>query len=586
VSRAVHAGALRVVAVATVLLGMLSVAGPAAGDATWRLEQPPPPAGARFKVPLGAPGDLECWAANACLMSVEGNATVPSGLLFYDGVSWHQYTTVCGGPSDTSRIAWAGPDEFWTVSTPSFPRTGSGLGLCHFKNGAVVGSFSTPLQSSDPFFAMDSAGCNGPTDCWFGGVAAQDPSGVRQGSFHLHWDGNGLTSVYGPQGRGVSDVQYFQGTWYESMLIGAVRENRTNPIFLASPEPYGPVLIHQIGPDGQWDDANFVAHPMPGVPPDGTELLTADASSTDLWFGGGGAASGPDAPPDGSFPRPPIAVHLTGIFLEELPLDPSQFGSSDRLVDIAAVPGTSDAWAADQPFADRASSSAHAKVVLLHADGSSQLFTLPAAGGGRGSAARIACTSASNCWMATSAGWVFHYTDGTQQPQNTDPNFQGTITFRPNEAAAQFVPDTPPPDDSQLNAPAPPPQPITPTQGKAKKLPPLLKNVHRLKLVREGKTSAYILTLTFTVVRRGKVQLQAYRHGTLVAETKLTPFRPGHRALHLVLHTNAWPSRLAFVVVEKGVSGGGGSSGGGGGSNTISTAPDTGAGGTQGPGIR
>ena len=46
----------------------------------------------------------------------------------------------------------------------------------------------------------------------------------------------------------------------------------------------------------------------------------------------------------------------------------------------------------------------------------------------------------------TSLGWVFHYTDGALQRRDADPAFTGTITFRPNEAAEQFVPDVPPVD--------------------------------------------------------------------------------------------------------------------------------------------
>ena len=106
----------------------------------WRLEQPPPPAGAPFKVPLGAPGDLSFWAPNRGLLTVEGNATIPRGIFSWNGQSWHQLATVCGGPGDTARIAWAGPDEFWVVSEPSLPRRGSGLALCRFKDGQVIGS--------------------------------------------------------------------------------------------------------------------------------------------------------------------------------------------------------------------------------------------------------------------------------------------------------------------------------------------------------------------------------------------------------------------------------------------------------------
>ncbi len=116
----------------------------ARGEASGRLEQPPPPEGAAFKVPLGKPDDMEFYAPNEGLLSVEGNATIPDGLFFYNGRNWHQLATVCGGAGEASRIAWAGPDEFWTITEPSEPRVGSGLGLCHFKEGAVVGSYSTP----------------------------------------------------------------------------------------------------------------------------------------------------------------------------------------------------------------------------------------------------------------------------------------------------------------------------------------------------------------------------------------------------------------------------------------------------------
>ena len=99
-----------------------------AAEPIWRLEQPPPPAGAPFKVPLGAPGDLQFWAPNRGLLTIEGNDTIPRGIFSWDGQSWHQLATVCGGPAETARIAWAGPTEFWVVSEPSLPRTGSGLG--------------------------------------------------------------------------------------------------------------------------------------------------------------------------------------------------------------------------------------------------------------------------------------------------------------------------------------------------------------------------------------------------------------------------------------------------------------------------
>jgi hypothetical protein len=590
-------GAQRAAAIAAALAsaaialgaGLLEAA-PARADAQWQLEQPPPPAGARFKVPLGRVGDLEFYAPNAGLMSVEGNATEPRGLYFYDGRSWRLLSTVCTDTADTSRIAWAGPNEFWVVTQPSFPRIGSGLGLCHFKNGAVVpgGSYSTPINASDPFLAMDAAWCNGPNDCWFGGQAGSDPLGQREGSFQIHWDGTNLTTSYSPQGRGISDIQYFQGKWYETAFVGAQRENRTDPTFVSAGEPFGPELLRGLGPDGVWRGLNWLPDARDGVPDDGSEVLAMNASATDLWFAGGGAASGPDAPSDGSFPRPPFAVHQQGIFYQEVPLDTSQFSDTERFVDIAAVPGSTDAWAADQPFADRASAKAKAKVALLHANGTSQVFSLPSAGAGRGSAARIACPAANDCWMVTSAGWVFHYTDGTVFPQNTDPAFASVINDRPNEAAAQFVPDTPPPDDSTKQITV-----ITPTKPKVKKIPPLIKSIRKPKVFAAPALHGYALVLTFYVTRPGKVQLLAYRHKKVVARTKLWKVHKGWATLRLLLFRNKWPTALAFILVEHGKKtvcagcpGQRKTSGGGGGGNTVSTAHDLGASGAVDSGTR
>ena len=43
-----------------------------------------------------------CWRSRA-------TPRYPRGLFTYDGRGWHQLATVCGGPGDTARIAFAGP---------------------------------------------------------------------------------------------------------------------------------------------------------------------------------------------------------------------------------------------------------------------------------------------------------------------------------------------------------------------------------------------------------------------------------------------------------------------------------------------
>jgi hypothetical protein len=514
---------------------------PAAAEPIWRLEQPPPPAGAPFKVPLGAPGDLEFWAPNRGLLSIEGNATIPRGLYSWNGREWHQLATVCGGPGDTARIAWAGPTEFWVVSEPSEPRRGSGLALCRFKDGAVAGSWSTRVDAADPFRQMQSAACNGPNECWFGGIGSQDALGERVGAFHLHWDGADLEIVYGPQGRSVSDIEFHAGKLYESVLVGRSPENRADAVDLAEPE-LEPRLIHRVGP-GFLNDP-FLPASLPEVPEDGSELLALDSREGHLWAVGGGAASGPSAPAEGAVARPPLAARLVGSAFEEVPLDapPESFGPTDRLGDVAVIPGSGgDALATVVPFAERRSANSKATVARIEPDGATALTRLPLAGAGRGSAARVECPAPEECWMVTWAGWIFRYSDGGALPLDTEPAFAGTIEFRPNESAEQFIPDRLPVDDSQLFAPPPlePDPTAPPAGGKVRRLPPLLKKIR-------SQLRGLVLTVRFTVTRRAKVALLAKRRGRTVARTPRRALAPGRRKLSLRLSRDRYPTRLAF----------------------------------------
>ncbi len=517
------------------LLALVTGAGVARAETIWRLEQPPPPAGVPFKVPLGAPGDLSFWAPNRGLMTVEGNDTIRRGVYVWNGQSWRLLASVCGGPAETARIAWAGPDEFWVVSEPSLPRTGSGLALCRFKGGQVVGSWSTRPDAADPFRQMLSATCNGPDDCWFGGVGSQDTLGTRIGSFHLHWNGADLISVYGPQGRAVSDMEFHQGGLFESTYVGRTPENRTDPVDLAEPESV-PRLIHRLGTHGFANDP-FLPAPQ-GAPDDGTELLALDGDGTDLWAVGGGAASGPSAPPEKSVARPPLAARLVGGAFQEVPLSGPLFGPTDRFGDVAAMPGGGDAMATVVPFADRHSVNAKATVARIGSDGATATTRLPASGAGRGAAARIACPAPDDCWMVTWAGWLFHYSDGVPLPVDTDPAFQGSIDFRPNEAAEQFVPDALPVDDSELFAPAPV-EDAKAKEPRTRKLPPLLKEVR-------SRLQGLTLTVSFTVTRRARVALIAKRDGRTVARTPKRILSRGRHSLSLQLSRERYPTKLAF----------------------------------------
>lgn len=553
----------RALAVATLGIALSALVNVPAADAaaSWRLEQPAPPNGVPFKVPLGKPGDLQCWSATRCLLAVEGNATVARGLWAYDGVAWHQLSTVCGGPADSTRIAWAGPDEFWTVTVPSPPRLGGGLGLCHFRAGAVIASYSTADQSPDPFRPMNAAACLSPNDCWFAGIGTQDPSGQRVGAYHLHWDGTNLVSTYAPQGRGVSDLiaDAAGGRYYETTLVGVQREDGTTPVALATPEA-APQTIHEIL-GGTVRGTLFAALPRFGVPADGTELLAADTAPGNVpWFTGGGAASGPSAPDGDSVARPPIAVRLADGAYRELPLDESELGAHDRFTDVAAVPGAADAWVALQSFAERGSTTARARVAHLQPDGTVAVERLPAGGAGRGAAARIEFTGPDEGWMVTNAGWIFHFTDGGARARDADPAFDRLIDYRPNESVAQAIPDLPPADDSQLFAPPPPPaEEAAPPKTRTKRIKPLM-----AKLSKPTVDKRLRLRISFTLRRRAKVQLQARLHGKVVARTALARLRPGRHTLTLQLARERWPDALKFRTVDPAVKGGGDGGGSGG----------------------
>ncbi len=526
----------------------LAVAAAAAALAPgWQLEQPPPPAGAPFQVALGAPGSLTFWAPNRGLLGVEGNAVVPRGILVWNGASWRVLSTVCGGPGDTMRIVWAGPTEFWTISEPSRPRQGSGTALCRFKDGLVAGSYSTADTAPDPYRPMNAGACRAADDCWFGGIGSRDPAGTRVGAFHLHWNGSALRTVYNAgSGRGVSDLVAAGGGYVEASVVGPRRGATVAP----DPRPLDarPLLLRRIS-GGTFADDPFV----PAVEAEGgSELLALDAEpGGTVWAVGGGAASGAEAASrgvGGVIARPPLAAVSTGGgAFRELALVGGPFGTADRFEDVAAVPGTTSAWAALVPFAER--DRANAKALLARIDAASgavEVESLPASGSGRGAAARVAFTSATDGWMVTNAGWLFHFTDGSKPPVDTDPAFANAITTRPNEAAEQFVPDSAPADDSQLFAP--PPVAVETAAAEtveAKPLKALITNVRKPKVSKK-----LVLSLNFRVNRRAKVQLIARRGGKTVAKTANRTFKPGRHTLRLQLSRKKWPTGLRFRTKE------------------------------------
>jgi hypothetical protein len=539
----------------------------AAGAATWTLaDHPPPPPGSEFRAPLGAPGDLQFFAPNRGLLAVEGNASIPRGLFHWNGRVWRQLSTVCGGPTDTTRIAWAGPTEFWTVTEPSLPRTGTGVALCRFRDGEVVASYSTPEQAADPFRRMNAATCTSPSNCWFAGAASADPSNEREGTFHLRWDGGALRTTYFAQGRGASDPRGAGRRIFETTFVGPAQEGRDQPPRLRTPEDRprlvrrisgGSITTDRFTPEDVADPDETDDEPAPA---DATDLLAADADGEDLWVVGGGTVSGAPAP-EGSetgpvYPRGPIAARLAGDAFTELPLADADgsnpFAADERFVDVAAVPGGDRAWVAVQRFADRRSINARGKVARLAPDGTvEEVTTLPTSGAGRGSIAKLAFTGPEEGWAVTYAGWILHFQgDGfAPSPLDEDPAFANRITFRPNEAAAQFVPDRPPVDDARLFTPPPleiiqTAPPAQTTVGEARVLPPLLTRVRsRLKGRR-------LLIISFRLARRARIGVTGRRGKRVVARSRARTFKPGRRTIRVKLDPKRYPKRLSFAIRE------------------------------------
>jgi hypothetical protein len=623
-----------------VVLGALTLAAAgvsgarAEGVAAWRLEPaqaPPPPAGvapAPYPVPVGQVGEISFWAPNRGLLITGGtepppwNGPVAPGLYAYDGVSWHQLSTVCGGGE--GRIAWAGPDEFWTISDQRAgqvvapgqqgPEQLRSISLCHFLNGQVVGSYAMPLEEPDSYLKMDAAACYGPDDCWFGGADGNTPN---VGAFHLHWDGATVTAVYEPEDHAVTDMGMFESELYESVQI------QEGDVLLPVESTKHPAVIHTIAPAGQSSLCDEVESPFcelvifpggrflpeyepgaahPKVLPDalqGFSLATdggpLGAGATQLW-----AAASPLIPPPVGSERASLTVlrdvggewtqivpnakdesPLSGLTLAGATSDATRGGGERGTSDaIAPEPGSDSAWLS------LGSNGSHGAVVArLEANGklAEPAAVLPEVSepvGYHGEAGPIACPAPHDCWLATTAksgptpGWLFHLGGGAPLAQNTDPMFDGedgVITYRPPDSGVPTIyPDAPPEDDSLANQQPPPPPAGPPVQTPAppaKQVKPLLTHV-KSRLLHHS-----VLVISFTLTARAYVQLVGRRKHRVVASSRSESLKPGRHELSLRLDPARWPTGVQFEVTPLGVSApsGGGSGESGSNEDTIAT---------------
>jgi hypothetical protein len=539
----------RLVAIATLLATLLPVGQAAAEE--WRSAQPVA-AGIGAPVEIGEVGDIEFWAPNRGVLITAGNSGIAAGIFAYDGRDWYRYATVCGGRQ--GRIAWAGPDEFWTISDPQLGQETTGSrqshsSLCHFKDGVVVASYAEPEGLATSYLPMNAAACSGPGNCWFAGQRLAGT--VNDGAFHLHWDGSSLTAVPSltesqPQildpGRDVTGLAFHEGGLYEGIRV---REGDVAPEEAESE----PSFLHQILPSGENPFLPLATEgPLEygeGAGPEQLEGFRLSGAGGSLW-GASGATAGPA--------RPVVLRKTTGPFAQVALADPEGIiHAGDRLGGLAAEPGGDGAWLGFLHASDKSapgeSASTPARLVSVQADGTlGAEISLPAEGEGisrKGPVGALACPGPGQCWVATRRGWLFHL--GPDPAPDDDPAMHVLIGYRPPDDSLPSVPPVSLPED---NSGAPSPYEYTgqgeePEREHRRRRPrprALLMNVHQHLL--HGR----VLLLAFTLRAKAHVRIVARRHRRVVARTKRYTIGRGRWRLRLRLDPRRWPTSLDFEV--------------------------------------
>jgi hypothetical protein len=560
---AVKVRGLLLVGVCLLALGAaLPAVGEAAeGGASWRLEQPAPPeppvgvTGSGTPIGLGLVGDMQFWAPNRGLLITPGNgSTIPPGLWAYNGERWHLLSNQCGATD--GRIAWAAPEEFWTVSDgrpgqAANPKTGlpaplEDNTLCHFAHGAIVGSYAAPAFQANSYQPMHAAGCISSSDCWFAGDPLPEPENGK--AFHLYWNGSSLIAEPSQQGHAIEDMRTFEGRLFESVRLSTLD---APPAELETPLP---AAVHVINPTG----VSPTFEPVLGMPlysseefPQALDFLHLGVDADSLW-----AAAGPVAepPPSSTHAKLTVLRNQGGSWQQLLgpEAEPPSALAEDVVQSIAPEPGSEGAWVALANRDDLKRPTVSALLAHVDSDGSVETQTLPSEAevaegiGPKGAAKAIVCPASEDCWMVTTQGWLFHLAPEDRRklpPGEVDrsPAFSSEITFRPLDAGLpQVVPDAPPPDDSGFGERAAGKSQLIEIQTtpEAKVKAPLVSRLHT-KLV-HGTT----LELRFHLAVKARVKLLAKRKQRVVASTAQRTFAGGNRKLLLPLDRRRWPTKL------------------------------------------
>jgi hypothetical protein len=582
-------------------LSLLVLAGGAgaARAAEWHLEPVKPPQApgesaeeheGRLPIGLGKIGDIEFIRPNLGLLITSGvPPTVPPGVWAYDGASWRPLTGegpsgkgICGATD--GRIAWAfagqnghGEEEFefWTVSdgrAGQITEKGVSLAdntLCHFRGsvsapGRVVGSYASLAGLPGSYQAMHGAGCLSQNDCWFAGDPLP-PGNQNPGSFHLHWDGTGVTAKPNPQGHPVEDMRAFElqtkrepGALPPRYLFESIQYSSADKV--TEKESAGsPSLLHEIAPIGE--QPLFLSL-TPGVPmygenelPSSLGFLHVGSDESALWGAADPlstgrpegaevtivrlAANGTWSQPLGPHTDPPSGNPFTKF---PTPENSRQERENELVTSIAPDHSGESAWLALTSRENAgAEGAAPALIARVSASGAVTRFSLPAgAKTGFGAADKVVCTALEDCWLTTRTGYLFHLSSGKalERSSGFDQAFSELINSRPqDEGVPQVLPDAPPPEEQAHETVQE--GSLTENAVAAATLPVALLSHVRTKLIHRT-----TLELDFHLAAKARVRLVAKRKRRVVASTANHVFAAGNRKLLLVLSVKNWPTKL------------------------------------------
>ncbi len=428
------AGARRPLAVA----GALSAGAGAARPASWRLEQPAPPAGVAVQ---GAarrdPATSSSGRANRGLLAVEGNATIAARPLAYErrraGTS--SRPSAAARPTPT-RIAWAGPDEFWVDqrAEPAADRRRP-RPLPLQGRPVVVGSYSTAAEAAGPLPRDGRRRLQRPRTTAGSAASARRTRAAAGRRLPPALGRDEADAVYAPQGRGVSDmIATAAASTRRPSSARSARTGRRRSTLAeaeadadADPRRIAGGTLHQRRPSRRC--------PRPACRATGPSCWRPTATARNVVVRRRRRRLRARARrPTTAVARPPIAVRFADGFYQELPLDD---GAVRRATTASSTSprcrAASDAWATVAALRRaRLSDGAGARRADLQPDGIGERRA--AAGRRRRAAApRRGSRSArpNEGWMVTNAGWLFHYTDGRAARR---------VDERPGLRAADHVP--------------------------------------------------------------------------------------------------------------------------------------------------